>query len=227
MPTIHTRELSLAILLAVVSGQALAQSADPSKPGALPPPNPVVLDNPYATVTRDAAPCAQASASCEDRVIVAMSDIELAAGSSRRKMRRGDLAIFKAGESYRPPAEGSYYEVALKPRHPPVKSPPELIPPPKNTMVHENERFFIYEEQLAAGDTRTRHSHSQRVEIRVNQGPQLQQWVWRGAEIAQVEPGVVNWREPVIHVVKNVGDMPLRNIIIEFRPEQPDGMPAR
>lgn len=38
-------------------------------------------------------------------------------------------------------------------------------------------------------------------------------------EIAQIEPAVVNWREPVVHVVKNVGDMPLRNLIIEFRPE--------
>ena len=214
-------------LAAGSAAPALAQSADAFRQGALPQPNPMVLDNPYATVTRDAAPCAQASPACEDRVIVAMGDIELAAGSSRRKMKRGDVAVFKAGESYRLPSGGAYYEVALKPRRPPVKSPPELIPPPKNMMVYEGESFFIYEERLAAGDTRPRHSHSQRVEIRANQGPQLQQWVWRGAEISTLEPPVVNWREPVIHIVKNVGDMPLRNIIIEFKPEQPDGMPAR
>lgn len=138
---------------------------------------PVALDNPYVRVSRDAAPCASATApGCEDRVIVAMSDIELGFGATRRKMTRGEVAVFKAGESYQPPAGGSYFEVAIKPNHPPVKSPPEMIPPEKNVMVYEGDRFFIYEERLDPGDTRPRHSHSQRVEIRINQGPLLQQW---------------------------------------------------
>jgi hypothetical protein len=29
----------------------------------------------------------------------------------------------------------------------------------------------------------------------------------------------VNWREPVIHIVHNIGDMPLRNFILEFIPQ--------
>ena len=48
---------------------------------------------------------------------------------------------------------------------------PGLVTP----IVYEGERFFIYEERLAPGDTRERHSHSQRLEIRINQGPLLRQ----------------------------------------------------
>ena len=40
-------------------------------------------------------------------------------------MKRGEVAVFKAGESYEPPA-GAYFVVAVKPNHPPVKSPPEI-----------------------------------------------------------------------------------------------------
>ena len=30
---------------------------------------------------------------------------------------------------------------------------------------------------------------------------------------------MVNFREPIIHTVTNVGDMPLWNFILEFKPE--------
>ena len=110
--------------------------------------------------------------------------------------------------------------MAIKPGHPPVKAPPELISAPKNLLVFEGAKFFIYEERLDPGDTRARHSHSQRVEIRLNQGPMLQQQVWRDGQVSYMEPGIVNWREPVIHEVTNVGDLPLRNFILEFIPER-------
>jgi len=139
-------------------------------------------------------------------------------------MKYGDIAVFKAGQSYQPPAGGRYFEIAIKPAHPPIKSPSELIPPPKNLMVFEGRTFFIYEEKLEVGDTRTRHSHSQRVEIRLNQGPQLVQQIWRDGEVRQQHPPIVNWREPVIHEVKNVGDMALRNFILEFFPERGEGL---
>ena len=64
----------------------------------------VALENEYVRVTRDAAPCASATTpGCGDRVIVAMGEIELRFGKSRRKMIRGDIAVFKPGESYEPP----------------------------------------------------------------------------------------------------------------------------
>ena len=35
---------------------------------------------------------------------------------------------------------------------------------------------------------------------------------------SETEPSIVNWREPIVHMVKNIGDMPLRNFILEFIP---------
>jgi acetylornithine deacetylase/succinyl-diaminopimelate desuccinylase-like protein len=178
-----------------------------------------VLDNEYVRVSRDEAPCAETSTpGCAERAIVAMGEIQLRFGKVLRAMRRGEVAVFKWGESYRPPEGGAYFEVALKPNHPPVKSPAEIIPPAKNTIVYEGERFFIYEERLAPGDTRARHSHSQRVEIRINQGPLLRQII-EGRDAPQEPPSVVNFREPIIHTVTNVGDMALWNFILEFKPE--------
>ena len=177
------------------------------------------LDNAYVRASRNTAPCASAATpGCEDRGIVAMENIDIGVGNYRRKLIRGEVAVYKAGESYDPPSGGSYFEVAVKPNHPPVKAPPENIAPDKNVMIHENDRFFIYKERLDPGDTRPRHSHIQRVEIRINQGPQLIQW--RDGQPPPSEPVVVNFREPVIHITKNIGDMPLRNFILEFKPDQ-------
>lgn len=179
------------------------------------------LDNAYVTVSRDSAPCAKAEAGkCEDRVVLAMGDIAIVSGGRKRDLKRGQVAIFKAGDSYDAPTGGPYFEVAIKPGHPPVKSPPENIPPPKNVIVHENAKYFIYEEILAVGDIRSRHTHSQRVEIRLNSGPVLHQWIWSGDKINELHPSAVNWREANIHEVRNIGDMPLRNFILEFMPQR-------
>ena len=106
------------------------------------------LDNDYVRVTRDAAPCAQANTiGCGDRVIVALGEIELRFGNTRRKMSRGDIAVVKPGESYEPPTGGSFFEVNIKPNHPPVQSPREIIPPEKNAIRYDGERFFIFEER--------------------------------------------------------------------------------
>ena len=179
-----------------------------------------VLENDYVRVSRDDAPCAQAGTpGCAERAILAMGTIDLRFGKVQRSMQRGEVAVFRADESYRRPDSGPYYEVAIKPNHPPVKSPAEIIPPAKNTIVYEGERFCIYEERLAPGDTRARHSHSQRIEIRVNQGPLLRQIV-EGKDAPLEPPPVVNFREPIIHTVTNVGDMALWNFILEFKPER-------
>jgi len=112
------------------------------------------LENDYVRVMRDAAPCASANMpGCADRVIVALGDIELRSGKSRRKMTRGDIAVFKPGESYEPPTGGPFFEVNIKPNHPPVQSPPEIIPPEKNAIRYDGKTFFIFEERLAVGDT--------------------------------------------------------------------------
>ena len=46
-----------------------------------------------------------------------MGDIVLKADSGDRAMTRGQVAVFKAGESYEAPS-GAYFEVAVKPGHP-------------------------------------------------------------------------------------------------------------
>src|SRR4030081_3304844 len=140
--------------------------------------NPDALENGYPRGSQDSAPCATASPGrCEDRVILAMGDLTLKSGAAARSMTYGQIAVFRAGDSYERPAGGAYFEGAVKPGHPPVKSPPELMAPPKNMIVYEAPTFFIYEEKLAVGDTRPRHSHSQRVEIRLNNGPRVPQLV--------------------------------------------------
>ena len=183
--------------------------------------NAVTLENEYVRVTQDAAPCASAAApGCGDRVIVALGEIELRFGGASRKMTRGDIAVFKPGESYEPPTGGAFFEVAIKADHPPVESPHEIIPPEKNAMRYEGERFFIFEERLDPGDIRPRHSHSQRVVVQLNR-TRLQQWPEGEPPIFRdIVPDRAAFNPPVIHTVKNVGDAPLRGIVIEFKAEQ-------
>ncbi len=179
------------------------------------------LENDYVRVTRDAAPCGQANVpGCGDRVIVALGEIELRFRKSHRKMMRGDIVVFKHGESYEPPTRGAYFEVNIKPFHPPVQSPSEIIPPEKNAIRYDGQHFFIFEEKLAVGDTRARHSHSQRVVIQFNR-TRLQQWPDGQPEIfVDIVPDRVTFNPPVIHMAKNIGDAPLRGIVIEFKPQR-------
>lgn len=179
------------------------------------------FENEYVRVMRDAVMCASSEpAGCGDRIIVALAEIELRSGKSRRKMKRGDIAVFRHGESYKTPSGGSYFEVNIKPNHPPVQSPPEIIPPEKNAIRYDGDRFFVFEERLAVGDTRARHSHSQRVVMQLNR-TRLQQWPDGQPEIfVDIVPDRAAFNPPVIHTAKNVGAAPLRGIVIEFKPER-------
>jgi hypothetical protein len=183
-------------------------------------PAPVLaIDNAWVRVSRDAAPCAAAAApACGYRVLVALADLELRSGAALRHLVRGDIAVFDPGQDYAPPVDGSYFEVAIKPGHPPALSPPEIIPAEKNAPLYDSEDFFVFEERLAPGDTRTRHSHSQRVVIQLNRA-RLQQWPDGAPDLfVETVPERPSFSPPVIHTVKNVGEVPLRGIIIEFKP---------
>ena len=178
------------------------------------------LDNPYVRVSRNSAPCASAAtAGCGDRIIVALGNIDVNSVAGTRPMVRGEIAVFGPGESYLPPVGGAYFEVVLKTKRPPVKSPKEMVAPDKNVIRHDAEKFFIFEERLAPGETRARHSHSQRVVIQLNRTT-LQQWPDGEPEVMrEMRVDQAAFNEPVIHVVKNVGSLPLRGIVIEFKPE--------
>ncbi len=167
--------------------------------------SPVVLENEHVRVARNAAPCAAASPECGDRVIVTLD------GAAR-----GAVKVFGRGVSYSPPS-GQFLEVTIKPKRPPIKSPAVLIPPDKNSILHDGNDFFIFEEKLDPGDTRARHSHRERVVIVINK-TRLQQWPDGSPEIFREQvPDDVRFNPPVVHVVKTVGDLPLRNIVIEFK----------
>lgn len=180
------------------------------------------LENAYVRVTRNGAVCASAQAPgcATDRIIVALSNVDVNSANGTRRLERGDIVVFGPKDSYVQPVGGAYFEVVLKVGRPAVLSPKELIPPEKNSIVHDGERFFVFEERLQPGDTRARHSHSQRVVIQLNP-TKLQQWPEGEAEVIRdmrVDQAAFN--EPVIHIVKNVGDKPLRGIVIEFKPQQ-------
>ena len=180
----------------------------------------LALDNEYVRVTRNAATCPQATMpGCGDRVIVALDDLEIFVGYAKRNLARGEIVVFESARAF-PPPTGEFFEVVIKPDHPPVLSPPEIIAPEKNAMLYEGGHFFVFAEQLAPGDTRARHSHSQRVVIQLNK-TRLQQWPdgepEKFVDIPIEQPG---FSPPVIHVVKNVGDAPLFGIVIEFKPQK-------
>lgn len=202
----------LALALVCLAGVP-AQAQPGAKPGT-------ALENDYVLVSRNMAPCAIATpGTCEDRVILAMGDLMLASEGKKRAMKRAEIAVFGAKQSYEIAVGSPFFEIAIKPKHPPIRAPAERIPAPANLAVYQGKTFFIYEEILPVGQTRPRHSHAQRVEIRLNHGPMLRQQVWRDGKMVELEPVIVNWRDPVIHVVTNIGDLPLRNFILEFIPQ--------
>jgi hypothetical protein len=179
------------------------------------------LENDYVRVTRNGAMCASTKTPgcATDRIIVALSNVDVNSIGGTRRLVRGDIAVFGPSDSFVQPVGGAYFEVILKADRPAVQSPKENIPPEKNAILHDGERFFVFEERLEPGDTRARHTHSQRVVVQLNP-TRLQQWPEGGAELLRdmrVDQAAFN--EPVIHVVKNVGDKPLRGIVIEFKPQ--------
>jgi len=181
----------------------------------------VVLENEYVRVTRNVAPCAQGAAGCGARVVVALGPVELMAAGRPRKMSRGDLVVFRPDERYTPPAAGEFLEVVIKPNHPPAPSPGVAIPPEKNAMLFDGTDFLVFEEKLDSGQTRARHSHGPRLVVVLN-ATRLQQWPDGQPEVFRAQvPDDVHFNPPVVHVVKTVGDRPLRNIVIEFKPARP------
>ncbi|MFN0315386.1 MAG: hypothetical protein ACKVQA_10145 [Burkholderiales bacterium] len=176
----------------------------------------VVLDNAYVRVTRDEISCPAASApNCGHRVIVAIADTS----AGERSLKRGDISVALDNESVQLPTRPGYFEVVLKRQHPPAGKPKETIPAEKNAMLYDGACFFIFEERLAPGDTRARHSHSHRVVIQLNRAT-LRQWPDGMPEIVvETVPDKPLFNPPVIHTAKNVGDVPLLGVIIEFKPE--------
>jgi len=177
------------------------------------------LENDYVRITRNAAPCAAASPSvCGERVLVALGPILFEQDGQPRRLDRGQIAVFRWNESYTGPMSGLFVEVSIKQDRPRVQTPPVLIPPEKNELLYDGDAFFVFEERLPPGETRARHSHSQRVVIVLND-TKLQQWPDGQPAVFRTEVAdEVKFNQPVTHAVKTIGDKPLRNIVIELKP---------
>jgi len=173
-----------------------------------------LLENEFVRVSRNMAPCAAAAPSCGDRVLVALSSIEV----SSQKMERGDVKVFKTGERYSPPKSGDYLEVIIKPGHPKTIAPSAGTPPaPDNKILYDGKEFTIFEEKMEPGELSSRHSHNQRLAIFLNR-TQVQQWADGKSETRELVPDVVTFRPAVVHISKDVGNIPIHNILIEFKP---------
>lgn len=179
----------------------------------------VALDNAYMTVMRDGAACASANTpNFGTRIIVALEKINFKSNRGNIKLKRGQIAVFMENESYQVP-EGSFFEIALKKNHPPLTKPSEWVEPLKNTIVYEDAEFRVFEERLKPGDIRALHSHAQRVVVRLNE---VQLTDPRYSPNGKPGTGIqvantVKFAEPMVHVVKNLGKIPLFNIVIEYK----------
>jgi hypothetical protein len=178
----------------------------------------VALDNDYLRVTRDGATCASpATRECVNRVIIALTPLEFMTAAEHKKMARGDIAVFGPGESHEIPKGGSFLEVVIKPGHPPATSPSEVIAPDKNVLLYDGADFFVFEERLAVAGTRARHSHSDRLVLQLNR-TLLRQWPdGMPGKVVETIPDRPLFSPAVTHVVSNIGELPLRGIIIEFK----------
>ncbi|CAN1515348.1 PDC1_MCP_like domain containing protein [Flavobacteriaceae bacterium] len=181
----------------------------------------VALDNAYMKVLRDGAACTLANTpNFGTRIIVALDKIKFKSNRGTIKIKRGKIAVFLENEFYDLP-KGSYFEIALKKNHPPLTKPSEWVEPTKNIVIYENAEFRVFEERLNPGDERPLHSHAQRVVVRLNQ---VQLTDPRNSPNGKPGTGIqvantVKFAEPMVHVTKNLSEIPLFNIVIEYKIE--------
>jgi hypothetical protein len=173
-----------------------------------------LLENDFVRVFKNSAPCAAAATSCGERVFVAFGSVEV----NGQKMERGDIKVFKTGERYSPPKSGQFLEVVIKAAHPKVMPPaPGTPPPPGNKVLYDGNDFTVFAEKMQPGEYAAPHSHNQRLAIFLND-TMVQQWTDGKEETRELIPDVVTWRPAVVHASKDVGAVPIRNILIEFKP---------
>jgi hypothetical protein len=173
-----------------------------------------LLENDYVRVFKNSAPCAMAAPSCGERVVVALGSVEV----DGQKLERGDIKVFKAGEHYSPPKTGDFLEVTIKPNHPKVIAPSAGTPPPPgNKILYDGKDFTVFSEKMQPGEYAAPHSHNLRLAIFLND-TMVQQWTDGKEETRELVPDVVMWRPAVVHASKDVGKVPISNLLIEFKP---------
>jgi hypothetical protein len=179
----------------------------------------VEINNPYFYVLRNSsANITVDSLHVGKRVIVALNSAKIKSNTKFIKLERGQIAVFQPKETYQV-INGQFFEIGFKPNHPELKRPEEWIEPTKNTVVYDDSEIRVFEERLTPHDTREVHSHAQRVVVRLNlvqlTDPRFHETPKPGSGI-QV-PNTVKYAEPIVHAVKNTSDIPLFNIVIEYK----------
>jgi len=179
----------------------------------------VEINNPYFLVLRNSSVnVVSDSAQVGKRVVVALNSVKINTGKELIQLERGQIAVFQAKEMYQVEL-GQFFEVSFKTNHPELKQPEEWIEPTKNTVIYDDAEIRVFEERLAPHDTREVHSHAQRVVVRLNlvqlTDPRFHDIPKPGTGI-QV-PNTVKYAEPVVHAVKNTSDIPLFNVVIEYK----------
>ena len=160
----------------------------------------------------------QSISETDTRVIVALSNVKLKSSKGNAKFSRGEIEVIKPTETIKI-SGGEYFIITVKKNHPALTAPEKWLEPTKNKILYEDEQFRVFQEDLAAGDTRDLHSHAQRITVRLNDvhltDPRFPENKLPGAGIQ--EANTFKYAEPVVHVVKNLSNIPLFNIVIEFK----------
>lgn len=173
-----------------------------------------LVENDFVRVFKNSARCAAAAASCGERVVVALGSIEV----NGKKMERGDIQVFQMGENYSPPTSGNFLEVSIKPGHPKAMVPERGTPPPPgNKILYDGKEFTVFEEKMQPDEYSAPHSHNVRLAIFLND-TMVEQWTNGKDETRELVPDTVTWRPAVVHASKDVGKVPIRNLLIEFKP---------
>jgi hypothetical protein len=179
----------------------------------------VEINNPYFYVLRNSlANVKSDSLHVGKRVFVALNNVEINTGKKIIHLERGQISVFQPKETYQV-AKGKFFEVGFKQNHPVLKQPEQWIEPTKNIVVYDDPEIRVFEERLEPHDIREVHSHAQRVVVRMNlvqlTDPRFHDVPKPGSGI-QV-PNTVKYAEPIVHAVKNTSDIPLFNIVIEYK----------
>ncbi len=182
----------------------------------------VEINNPYFYVLRNSsANITVDSLHVGKRVVVALNPIKIKTAKKNILLNRGQIAVFQPKESYKV-ISGQFFEVGFQKNHPKLKRPDEWIEPGKNNVVYDDAEIRVFEERLAPHDIREVHSHAQRVVVRLNlvqlTDPRFHDVPKPGSGI-QV-PNTVKYAEPIVHAVKNTSDIPLFNVVVEYKLEK-------
>lgn len=208
----------IVIVLQILLAAATSLFASDAKIQAVAESSPVAVDNAYFRALKNSIGSAESNTNIGTRVIVALTNCVVQSSRGSSELQRGQIAVFRVDETFKPPT-GEYFEVAFKLNHPPLKAPEKWIEPLKNTIVYQDDQFRVFEERLEAGGVRELHSHAQRLVVRLNTvqltDPRFHETARPGSGIQVAN--TAKYAEPVVHAVRNTSEIPLFNIVIEYK----------